>query len=93
MGVNPTLTLTRTRTLTLTPTLTPTPTPTPTPTLILPLPLPLTLTRLARLLWAYAVVESRGMVVSGLQGRDKQRVTALVPVADMLNHRATAQVR
>jgi len=33
------------------------------------------------------------MVVSGLQGGDKQRVTALVPVADMLNHRATAQVR
>ena len=58
-----------------------------------PLPLPLTLSRLARLLWAYAVVESRGMVVSGLQGGNKQRVTALVPVADMLNHRATAQVR
>ena len=49
--------------------------------------------RFARLLWAYAVVESRGMVVSGLDGGGNQRVTALVPVADMLNHRATAQVR
>ena len=49
--------------------------------------------RFARLLWAYAVVESRGMVVSGLEGGGNQRVTALVPVADMLNHRATAQVR
>ena len=49
--------------------------------------------RLSRLLWAYAVVESRGMVVGGLEAGADQKVTALVPVADMLNHRATAQVR
>ena len=49
---------------------------------------------LERLMWAYAIVESRGMVIHRSDS-DEGTVateTALVPVADMLNHRTTAQL-
>ena len=42
---------------------------------------------LERWMWAYAIVETRGLVLELSPG---EKTTCLVPVADMLNHTATA---
>ncbi|KAL1511168.1 hypothetical protein AB1Y20_005984 [Prymnesium parvum] len=52
-------------------------------------PLPPHAFRWRRFLWAYAIVESRGVVLDGLS---TARTTALVPVADMCNHTVRAQL-
>jgi len=44
-----------------------------------------------RFVWAYTVVQSRGLVIGG-DAAMRQRRTVLVPVADMLNHSARSQL-
>jgi hypothetical protein len=44
-----------------------------------------------RFLWAYTIVQSRGLVIGG-DASMRERRTVLVPVADMLNHSARSQL-
>jgi hypothetical protein len=44
-----------------------------------------------RFLWAYTIVQSRGLVIGG-DAAMRQRRTVLAPIADMLNHSARSQL-